>query len=68
MTKLGLKAFRLNAEKYVKQAQKDEVIVFKRSKPLFRVAPLDEDPWEEVIDFTKIKKGGVDIDNLLARL
>lgn len=68
MTKVGLKEFKLNAEKYVEEARKDEVIVFKRSKPLFRVTPLDEEPWEEVIDFTKIRKGGIDIDELLTRL
>lgn len=32
------------------------------------IAPVEEERWEEVIDFTKIKKGGVDIDELLAYL
>ena len=68
MTRIGLKEFRQDVEKYAKVAKSDEVVVFKHSKPLFRIAPLTEDPWEEVIDFTKIKKGGVDIDDLLARL
>ena len=68
MTRVGLKEFRQDVEKYVKRARGNEVVVFKRSEPLFRVAPLDEEPWEEVIDFTKIRKGGVNIDELLARL
>lgn len=68
MTRVGLKEFRQDVEKYAKKAMEDEVVVFKRSRPLFRVAPLGEEPWEEVIDFTKIKKGGVDLDELLARI
>ena len=28
----------------------------------------DEDRWEEVVDLTKVRKGGVDIDEVLARL
>ena len=68
MTKVGLKEFRQDVEKYAKKAMEGEVVVFKRSHPLFRVAPLDEEPWEEVIDFTKIKRGGVDLDELLARI
>lgn len=43
-------------------------IVFKISKPLFRISPVEESPWEEVIDFTRIKKGGVDIKELLKRM
>ena len=68
MTKVGLKEFRQDVGKYVEKARNSEVIIFKRSEPLFRVAPIDEDPWEEVIDFTTIRKGGIDIDALLARL
>jgi prevent-host-death family protein len=68
MTKVGLKEFRQDVGKYVEQARNSEVIVFKRSQPLFRVAPIDKEPWEEVIDFTTIRKGGVNIDTLLTRL
>jgi antitoxin (DNA-binding transcriptional repressor) of toxin-antitoxin stability system len=68
MTKIGLKEFRQDVEKYARKAKEGEVVVFKRSKALFRVAPLEEDPWEEIIDFTKIQTGGINIDDLLARL
>lgn len=68
MTKVGLKEFRQDVEKYAKKAMESEVVVFKRSRPLFRVAPLYEEPWEEVIDFTKMRKGGIDLDELLGRL
>ncbi|HCA67279.1 MAG: hypothetical protein A2249_00345 [Candidatus Jacksonbacteria bacterium RIFOXYA2_FULL_44_7] len=64
-----LKDFRLNIDYYANHVKEGKVfIVFKRSQPIFKIAPVEEDRWEEVIDFTKIKKGGVDIDELLARL
>ena len=51
---------------YARKVQKGQsFIVFKRSQPLFKINPIEEDIWEEVIDFTKIKRGGVDIADLL---
>ena len=42
----------------------------KKSKPVFKISsPTEADElWEQVINFTKIKKGGINIDQLLARL
>jgi hypothetical protein len=40
----------------------------RKNKPLFRLSPIDDSEWETVIDFTKIKKGGVKIEDLLSRL
>lgn len=51
-----------------KVKQGHSFVVFKRSKPLFRISPLEEGPWEEIIDFTKIKKGGIELKDLLQRL
>lgn len=66
---IGLKEFRENVESYAKKISEGQAfIVLRKSKPLFKIAPVNEDGWEEVIDFTKIKKGGVKIDELLARL
>ncbi len=66
---IGLKDLRQNMTKYAGQVAKGkELIVFKRSKPLFKISPLKDGEWEEVIDFTKIKKGGVNIDEILSRL
>ncbi len=43
-----------------------EFLVFKKSKPVFRLlAPETDEDWETVVDFTKIKKGGVKISELL---
>jgi len=66
---IALKALRENMQEYAQKVQKGHYfIVFKRSKPLFKISPIEEEFWEEVIDFTKIKKGGVNIEELLQRL
>jgi antitoxin (DNA-binding transcriptional repressor) of toxin-antitoxin stability system len=71
---VALKDLRLNMEKYTNEvALGKSFIVIKQSKPIFRMTPInsngaDDGRWEEVINFTKIKKGGVDIDQILAAL
>lgn len=67
---IGLKELRQNVKKYATKVQAGEsFIVMKHSKPLFKITPIAEDErWEEVVDFTKIKKGGIDVDSLLSRL
>ncbi len=67
---VGLKELRQNMEKYVKRVKKGEsLIVMRRSTPLFKISPTEEEgEWEEVVDFTKIKKGGVDIKDILSRI
>jgi len=66
---IGLKNLRENMVDYINRIAKGEsFIVFKQSKPLFRISPLQGEQWEEIIDFTKIKKGGVDIKEILSRL
>ena len=68
---LGLKELRENMQKYASRVEKGEsFIVVKKSRPLFKISSLDEDEelWETVIDFTKIKKGGILAEELLAKL
>lgn len=67
---IGLKDLRLNMDKYASEVKAGKsFIVLKQSKPLFKLSPVGEDDaWEEVINFAKIKKGGVNIDELLAAL
>ncbi len=66
---INLKNLREHMQEYAKKVQKgDSFIVFKKSKPLFKITPINNDFWEEVIDFSKIKKQGVDIKDLLKRL
>ncbi len=69
---IGLKDLRENLPDYEKKVRSGMTfLVMKKAKPVFRLCPVDnddEDLWEEVIDFTKIKKGGIAIEELLKRL
>ncbi len=67
---IALKDLRLNMDKYATEVKAGKsFIVLKQSKPLFKLVPIDEDgDWEEVVNLAKLKKGGVNIDELLAVL
>ncbi len=69
-TIVAVKELRQNLEDYIRQIAKGRSFtVVRRSKPVFNIAPIgDGDNWEEVIDFTKIKKGGVKMEEILSRL
>lgn len=74
MTKIiGLKDLRENTEQYISHVKKGKsFLVVRRSKPIFRVSPVDEwgdeGVWETVVDFTKLNKKGVPIDTVMASL
>lgn len=66
---IGLKEFRENVEAYTKKVNQGQTfVVLKKSKPIFKISPIDESEWEEVLDLTKIKKGGINIHELISRL
>ena len=69
---VGLKELRENIDKYISQVAKGESFtVMRKSKPVFIMTPLgddSDDAWEPVIDFTKIKNGGVGIADILSRI
>lgn len=67
---IGLKELREDMDKYIVRVDRGESFtVVRRSKPVFQLAPVDdESEWETVVDFTKIRKGGVPIDEVIARL
>lgn len=69
---IGVKELRENLSRYTDQVQRGKSFtVVRRSKPLFKMVPIDEDDdghWERVVDFTKIKKGGLDARELLKYL
>lgn len=67
---IGLKEFRENVETFAKKVHKgSSFIIVRRSKPLFKVVPLehdaDEEGWETLIDFTKINPRGVPIEQII---
>lgn len=70
---IGVKALRENLEKYISGTGKGKsYLVMRRSKPVFRVVPVDEwgdeGVWETIADFSKDKRGGIPIDEFLAKL
>ncbi len=67
---IGVKELRQNLDQYIAQIAKGKsFMVIRRSKPVFSISPINaEENWEEVVDFTKIKKGGVKIEEVLSRL
>ncbi|OGY64490.1 MAG: hypothetical protein A3I24_03930 [Candidatus Harrisonbacteria bacterium RIFCSPLOWO2_02_FULL_41_13b] len=72
MTKIaGLKELRENTESYIKSIQKgDSFVIVRRSKPVFKITPISEEDeiWEDVVDFTKIKKGGLPLKEALVKV
>lgn len=76
---IGLKDLKQNSDAYAKKVhQGHSFIVVKQSKPLFRISSpvfpeipevdLDEadgKEWKTVIDFTKIRKGGVPVEEVV---
>ncbi len=68
---IGLKELRENVGRYASAVRSGKsFIVVRKSKALFRIEPVFDKSgdWEEVVDFTKIKKGGVRIKDILSRL
>lgn len=70
-TIIELKDLQGDVNRYAARAQRGEsFVVSKQSKPIFKITPVDanEETWETVLDFRKVKKGGVKLSDLLARL
>lgn len=67
---VGLKDLRENTELYISKVEKGQsFIIVRRSKPIFKLAPIeDESSWETVVDFTSIKKGGVSVKDVINHL
>lgn len=70
---VNIKELRLNMNKYVNAvARGKSFLVMKRSRPVFQMNPIkeislaDDGPgWKTVIDFTKIRKGGVPLEEAM---
>jgi len=68
---VGLKELRENVDTYINAVERGRsFVVVRKSKPVFKISSAEDSDelWEQVVDFTKIKKGGISIDKLLARL
>lgn len=69
-TKLvGLKKLRENVDSFAREVGRgSSFVIVRRSEPLFKITSVDDDTWEEVVDFTKIRRGGIEVGELLKRL
>lgn len=67
---VGVKELRENLDKYISEVNKGKSFtVIRRAKPVFKLSPPEEESaWETVADFTKVKKGGVGIQDILSRI
>lgn len=68
---IGLKELREHIDTYISQVKRGRsFIVVRRSRPVLKISSPEEESelWEEAVDFTKIKRGGVAITDLLSRL
>ncbi len=64
---IGLKEFRNKTGKVITAVSRGaSFTVLRRSQPVFTISPVDdEEGWETLIDFTKIRKGGVPVDEVV---
>ena len=73
---IGLKELRDNVDTYIAAVKKGKKFtVFRHSKPAFSISSpeeaeydldeLDGPGWKTVIDFTKIRKGGVPVEEVI---
>ena len=63
---IGLKDLRENTESYIAKIKRGRsFVVVKKSKPVFKITPVDEwgdeGVWETVVDFTQINSKGVPV-------
>jgi prevent-host-death family protein len=76
---IGLKELRGNVDKYIRAVGKGKrFTVYRHSKPVFAIVPaeeaeydleeLDGPGWKTLIDFTKIRKGGVPVEEVIESL
>jgi len=66
---IGLRDLRENTDTYINRVSEGEsFVVYRRLKPVFKITSPEDEQWEELIDFTKLKKGGIEIKDLLSRL
>ena len=70
---IGLKDLRENMASYINNIEKGKsFVVVRRSRPIFRIVPIDEwgdeGGWETVLDFRKIRRDGVPVDEVISSL
>ena len=72
-TIVGLRQLRENVGSYISEVEAGKSFtVVKRSRAIFKITPIhkdaDSDRRESISDLTQLKRGGIDIDDLLTRI
>lgn len=63
---ISLKDLRQNFPEFIEKIEKGKsFVVIKRSQPVFKISPVEEDLWEPVIDFSLFKPNGLSASQLL---
>lgn len=63
---IGFRELRLETDEIIEAVNAGaSYIVSRKSKPLFKIVPLEEEVWDTVIDFTELSPKGVDINAVL---
>jgi antitoxin (DNA-binding transcriptional repressor) of toxin-antitoxin stability system len=59
-----------NLTSYAERVKKnnENFIILKKSKPIFKISPIDEDVWETVVDFSSISHDGAPIAKVKAAI
>ena len=70
---IGLKELREHTEEYISQIKKGKSFtVVRRSKPIFKIQPVDEwgdeGTWETIADFKELFPHGISAERLLEAL
>lgn len=67
---MSLKDFRIKLSQYTKTIEEDHksLLVLRKSKPVFRVVPIDHEDWATIADFTEISQTGAPVQKVLAAL
>ncbi len=67
---IGLKELRQKMDVYARRIETGEsFIVMKKSKPIFTIGPIEfGEQLETIVDFSKLRKGGVSLSDVLKRL
>ncbi|MFH1405193.1 MAG: type II toxin-antitoxin system prevent-host-death family antitoxin [Patescibacteria group bacterium] len=66
---IALKDLRIKLTDYTKRAERGEsFLVIRKSKPVFKIVPIEEKGWETIVDFTQIDPKGILISKVLKTL
>ena len=69
VTEIGFRELRLESDAIVEGVKSGRsYIVSRKSSPVFKIVPLDEEVWETIIDFRQIDPSGVDIADVLTSM